>query len=100
MRHQWVGGQWLKSNRDRIPVVNPATEEIIDHVPRGTAADADRAVLAAREAFKKWRWTPAVEKAQLLHAIARDLRARQEKLAIVMTKEGGKPSCENRDEVE
>jgi betaine-aldehyde dehydrogenase len=100
MRYQWVGGKWLKSNREKIPVVNPATEEVLDHVSRGTAADADLAVRAAREAFKTWRWVPAVEKAQMLHAIARDLSARQKELATIMTQEGGKPWCENRDEVE
>ena len=84
----------------RIPVINPATEEVIDRVPRGTAADADRAVRAARLAFKDWRWVPAIEKAQMLHGIARDLRARQKELATLMTQEGGKPWCENRDEVE
>lgn len=83
-----------------IPVINPATEEIIGQVPRGTAADADRAVQAARQAFETWRWIPALEKAQMLHKIAGDLRARQKKLATLMTKEGGKPFCENRDEVE
>lgn len=100
MRYQWVGGKWLKSNREKIPVVNPATEEVLDYVSRGNAADADLAVRAAREAFKTWRWVPAVEKAQMLHAIARDLRARQKEIATVMTQEGGKPFCENRDEVE
>src|SRR6266436_10255775 len=84
----------------RIPVINPATEEMIDRVPRGTAADADRAVRAARLAFKDWRRVPAIEKAQMLHGIARDLRARQKELATLMTQEGGKPWCENRDEVE
>src|SRR5262245_3161512 len=85
---------------DSIAVVNPATEEVIDHVPRGRAADADRAVRAAREAFKEWRWVPAVEKAQHLHRIAGELRARQKDLAKLMTEEGGKPWCENRDEIE
>jgi acyl-CoA reductase-like NAD-dependent aldehyde dehydrogenase len=100
MKHQWIGGKWLKSKRDSIPIINPASEEVIDRIARGTEADADQAVRAAREAFPEWRFTPAVEKAQLLHTIARDLRARQKKLATLMTKEGGKPFCENRDEVE
>jgi len=84
----------------QIDVIDPATEEIIGSVPRGTASDADRAVGAAREAFRKWRWIPAVEKATMLHAIAAGLRSRQSELATVMTREGGKPYCENRDEVE
>jgi acyl-CoA reductase-like NAD-dependent aldehyde dehydrogenase len=31
MRYQWVGGLWLKANRERIAVINPATEDVIDH---------------------------------------------------------------------
>jgi len=100
MKHQWIGGKWLKASRDQIPVIDPATEDLLDSVPCGTAEDAGRAVRAARTAFEKWRWVPGVEKAGLLHAIARDLRARQKDLAVLMTREGGKPFCENRDEVE
>jgi len=83
-----------------IDVINPANEEIIGQVARGTAEDADRAVHDAREAFRKWRWVPAVEKGAMLHAIASGLRAKQQELAVIMTREGGKPFCENRDEVE
>ncbi len=83
-----------------IQVLNPANEEVIGEIPRGTADDADRAVRAAREAFRKWRWIPAVEKATMLHAIAAGLRANQQDLAALMTREGGKPFCENRDEIE
>jgi betaine-aldehyde dehydrogenase len=100
MKHQWVGGKYLKSNGGQIPVINPATEEIIDKVPRGTAEDANLAVAAARTAFKSWRWVPGVEKAAMLHAVARAIRDRQQELATLMTKEGGKPFCENRDEVD
>src|SRR5437667_4561556 len=85
---------------EEIEVIDPATEEVIGRIPRGTAEDADRAVRAAREAFRKWRWKPAVEKATMLHDIADRLRERQKELAILMTREGGKPFCENRDEVE
>ena len=85
---------------ESIAVINPADEEIIGHVPRGTAEDADRAVRAAREAFRNWRWVPGLEKAAMLHRIASRIRAKQKDLASTMTLEGGKPFCENRDEVE
>jgi acyl-CoA reductase-like NAD-dependent aldehyde dehydrogenase len=100
MKRHWIGGKWIGADRDPIAVVNPATEETIEHVARGTVADADLAARAARQAFATWRWEPAVEKAGRLHAIARDLRARHKTLAVTMTREGGKPFCENRDEVE
>jgi betaine-aldehyde dehydrogenase len=83
-----------------IPVINPANEQIIGNIPRGTAHDADFAVRAAREAFAKWRWIPGLEKAAMLHRIAAGIRSRQQELAAIMTREGGKPFCENRDEVE
>jgi betaine-aldehyde dehydrogenase len=100
MKHQWIAGKWLKTKRDSTPVINPATEELIDRVPRGTSDDADRAVSAARAALKSWRWVPGIEKAALLHAVASHIRAKQQSLARLMTLEGGKPFCENRDEVE
>jgi betaine-aldehyde dehydrogenase len=84
----------------QIQVINPANEEVIGEVPRGSGEDADRAVRTARQAFRKWRWVPAIEKASLLHFIASRIRENQQHLATLMTREGGKPFCENRDEVE
>lgn len=100
MPHQWVGGRRLSGKRPAIRVINPATEALIDHVPRGNAEDADRAVAAARDAFTSWRWMPGLEKAALLHRVAQGMRDQQRALATLMTAEGGKPYCENRDEVE
>ncbi len=83
-----------------IPVINPATEAVIGRVPRGGVEEADDAVRAARAAFKDWRWVPGVEKATMLHEVARRMRAKHKQLAELMTREQGKPFCENRDEVE
>jgi betaine-aldehyde dehydrogenase len=85
---------------EQIDVINPATEDVIGAVPRSRAEDVDRAVCLARDAFRKWRWIPAVERAGMLHAVAAGIRAKRGELAELMTREGGKPLCENRDEVE
>ncbi|HVD77519.1 MAG TPA: aldehyde dehydrogenase family protein, partial [Vicinamibacteria bacterium] len=50
--------------------------------------------------FPEWRRTPGIEKAEKLHAAARRIREDKEGLAVLLTKEGGKPLPENRDEVE
>jgi acyl-CoA reductase-like NAD-dependent aldehyde dehydrogenase len=100
MKSQWIGGREFRPPRERIPVINPATEDTIDEIPKGTAEDADSAVDAARQAFRKWRWIPGIEKAAMLHGVAGRIRAMQQELATLMTAEGGKPFCENRDEVE
>ncbi|MFQ5877556.1 MAG: aldehyde dehydrogenase family protein [Acidobacteriota bacterium] len=101
MRKMWIGGRWLASvSRRTFKVVNPATEAILDEVPKGSARDADLAVEAASGAFREWRRTPGVERAALMHEFARRLRARRKAIARQLTLEGGKPLIENLDEVE
>jgi betaine-aldehyde dehydrogenase len=96
----WIGGEWLAaSSEETIEVLNPYTEEVIGHAAAGTPADVDRAVEAAGQAFNQWRWIPAVERADLLHEVARKLRENEEAIARQLTLEGGKPLVENLDEV-
>jgi betaine-aldehyde dehydrogenase len=97
----WIANRWVSAADGRVfEVRNPATEEVLDTVPRASAADVDRAVLAARAAFPDWRRTPGIEKCEKLHHAAAKIRADREGLAILLTREGGKPLPENRDEVE
>jgi acyl-CoA reductase-like NAD-dependent aldehyde dehydrogenase len=101
MAEMWIGGRWMGAADGRVfDVVNPATEEVVDTAPRAGAADVDHAVGAAKRAFPEWRRTPGIEKAEKLHAAARRIREDKEGLAVLLTKEGGKPLPENRDEVE
>jgi acyl-CoA reductase-like NAD-dependent aldehyde dehydrogenase len=96
----WINGaQTMASSGKVIEVRNPATEEIIDTAPAANATDVDRAVSAARAAFPAWKRLPAVQKAELLHEVARQLSERSEEIARLLTLEGGKPLVENRDEL-
>jgi len=101
MQKIWIGGKWVGSaSRKSFPIDNPATEEILDEVPRGNAKDADLAVEAAGEAFQTWRKMPGLERAILMHEFAARLRAKAKTIARQITLEGGKPLIENLDEVE
>jgi betaine-aldehyde dehydrogenase len=101
MQKMWIGGSWTAGASKRaFEVDNPATEEILDEVPRGDARDVDLAVEAAAEAFRDWRGMPGVERAALLHEFARRLRGRHLAIARQLTLEGGKPLIENLDEIE
>lgn len=84
----------------RIPVINPATGEVVAHVRSANAEDVDRAVSAANAAFKTWRAAPGIEKAARLHEIASGLRERKQELARTITTEMGRPYLETQDEVE
>lgn len=101
MRKMLINGEYVESlSGETFSVVNPATEEVIDEVPRANSGDAEKALLAAAAAKKDWRFVPGLEKCELLHAIARDIRAQRPQLARLLTLEGGKPLIENMDEIE
>jgi betaine-aldehyde dehydrogenase len=101
MAEMWIANRWSGAADGRVfEVRNPATEEVLDTAPRASAADVDGAVAAAARAFPEWRRTPGLEKCEKLHHAARRIREDREGLAILLTKEGGKPLPENRDEIE
>jgi betaine-aldehyde dehydrogenase len=101
MAEMWIANRWCgAADGRRFEVLNPATEEVLDDVPQASAADVGRVVAAAAGAFPEWRRTPAIERGEKLHHAARRIRADREGLAILLTREGGKPLPENRDEVE
>ncbi|HLB49426.1 MAG TPA: NAD-dependent succinate-semialdehyde dehydrogenase [Anaerolineales bacterium] len=97
----FINGEWVPSLSGRmIPVRNPATGEVIDTVPAGDAADADRAVRAAHAAFPGWRARPMAERAKLQHAAAAEMRKRIDQLAHSLTLEMGRPLAGARTELE
>ncbi|MDG6910504.1 MAG: aldehyde dehydrogenase family protein, partial [Nitrososphaerota archaeon] len=60
----FVDGEWTKgSSEESIDVINPATEEKIATVPRGTREDAKRALDSARAAQKEWEALPPLKRA-------------------------------------
>ncbi|MET9428202.1 MULTISPECIES: aldehyde dehydrogenase family protein [unclassified Streptomyces] len=88
----YIGGAWRPAaGTDTIAVVNPADEQVIAHVPAGTAEDVDAAVRAARAAFPAWAATAPAERAALLAALRDILTARQEEIAETVTAELGAP---------
>ena len=101
MRKMFINGEFVASLAGETFVVeNPATEEQLDEVPRARAEDVEQAVSAAHAAQADWRWTPGIERCELLHTVARRIRERREEIAMLLTREGGKPLIENMDEVE
>ncbi|MFD7441094.1 aldehyde dehydrogenase family protein [Streptomyces sp. NPDC059909] len=88
----YIGGTWRPAaGAGTIAVVNPADEQVIAHVPAGTAQDVDAAVRAARAAFPAWAATPPAERAAKLAALRDVLAARKDEIAETVTAELGAP---------
>jgi acyl-CoA reductase-like NAD-dependent aldehyde dehydrogenase len=87
------------TDNGRLSVVNPATEESIEEIVTTSREDLDRAAEKARRAFAEWRNIAGLDRAELFHELASNLRDHADELAEIMTREGGKPFIENHDEV-
>src|SRR5260370_16342763 len=78
---------------DRFPVEDPATGEVITLVQGGGTAEVNAAVEAAHRAFQAdWRWRPPAERAALLLRAADVLAEHADELALLESRENGKPA--------
>jgi acyl-CoA reductase-like NAD-dependent aldehyde dehydrogenase len=82
-----------------IEVLNPATEERIAELPAATEEDADRAVAAAKAAFPAWRAVAPGDRARLLRRLATLVEEHADELALIETRNVGKPLGDSRGEV-
>jgi betaine-aldehyde dehydrogenase len=91
-RRMFINGDWSDAaDGETTPVVNPATEETIDAVPKGTEADVDRAVAAAREAFGEWSQTTPGERSAMLWKWAAKIEQAAPELSKLESANVGKP---------
>ena len=83
-----------------LDVINPATGKVFARCPAAGTGELDRAVAAARRAFKAWRRTSYTERAELIGKLADVLRENQESLAKLLTEEQGKPLGQSIAEID
>jgi betaine-aldehyde dehydrogenase len=85
---------------DPLAVIEPATEAVLEEVPRATAADVDAAVARARDAFPAWRSLAPDTRAGVLHRLADAVSAEREQLAQIEARNVGKPIRDARAEMD
>jgi len=87
----WIDGRPVEVLPEGTgPVYNPATGQVIARVPRGGAAEIDRAVEAAKRAFPAWRDMPLIARSQVLFRFRELAWQHREELAALITKDHGK----------
>src|SRR5215471_12326405 len=97
-----IDGEWVQSVSGKLfENRNPAnTGDLIGLFQQSDAADAARAIDAARRAYERWRLVPAPRRAEILFRVAQLLAERKETLARDMTREMGKVLDETRGDVQ
>ena len=94
----FIDGEFFKpASKQWMPTLDPATEEPLSEVAIADSKDVDRAVGAARKAFGSWGRLAGAERAKYLFRIARLVQERSRELAVLETRDGGKPIKESRD---
>lgn len=94
----FIDGEWVESHSGAtLTTYDPGSGQAVLDVPHGTDEDVDRAVQAAREAFRTWRRTTPLERAGVLWRIADILEKNREELAFLETLDTGKPLDHSRN---
>ena len=95
-----IGGEWVDAvDGGTEQIVNPATGETIAEVPRGTEADVERAVKAAKDALPAWLETTPGERAGMLLELADAVEEHADELARAESQNVGKPMVHSRFEL-
>lgn len=89
----YINGEWVDpaESSTSMDVLNPATEEVIGKIAMGSAADVDRAVIAAKDAFDSFSQTTVEERLALLGKIIEVYTSRYEEIAETISMEMGAP---------
>src|SRR2546430_7018569 len=88
----FVGGRWVDSESGQtFEAISPATGEVIATLPKGTRADAARAVEAAHQARAAMAGLGAFDRAALLHRGAEAMERHRDALAHWLSLDQGKP---------
>ncbi len=89
----YIDGEWVDPvELKTLDVENPATEETVGKIALGSAADVDKAVMAARRAFPAWSQTSREERLEVLGRILAEYQKRFGDLATAVTEEMGAPA--------
>ncbi len=82
-----------------LKILEPATEAVLDEVPRAGAEEADAAVARAKAAYPGWRAIAPADRARLLYRLADAIEAAHEELSVLEARNAGKPIGDARGEI-
>lgn len=97
--HAFIAGEAIAAGPDGIPVDDPATGDIIGHIPNLGAVETERAIKAAHDAFPDWSRSDPHRRAKFLRDWAALIDENTEGLGALMALENGKPLEEAKGEV-
>ena len=96
-----IGGKWVSSvSGQTIDVINPCDDKVFATIDRGSAADVDLAVAAARRALNgAWGKMTATERGRILVKFAELIVKHADEIATIEARDTGKPMTVARNDI-
>ncbi|UXM95847.1 NAD-dependent succinate-semialdehyde dehydrogenase [Bartonella sp. HY329] len=95
-----IDNKWCESEGNKkMPVIDPATEEIIGHVSVASKNDLEIAAQSVAKGFEIWKNISPLDRAKIMRKAAQLLRERSQLISWFMTREQGKPTAQAKMEV-
>ncbi|MFN8059338.1 MAG: NAD-dependent succinate-semialdehyde dehydrogenase [Vicinamibacterales bacterium] len=99
-QHAYIDGAWVDARDGKVtPIADPASGVTLGTVPDMGAAETDDAIAAAAAAFPAWKARPAKERSAIVRRWFELMLEHADDLALLMTREQGKPLAEARGEI-
>jgi len=96
----YIGGKFVESKAtDHVPVINPATQEVVSRVPIATPDELQSAVDAAADAFQTWRDVTPSDRQRVMFRYQHLIRGHMDELAAIITREQGKTLLDAKGDV-
>jgi len=93
-KKNYIAGEWVGAS-ESSPSINPSnTEDVVGVFPRASAADAERAIAAAKAAFPAWSRSGIQERHDILKRVGDEILARKDELGRLLAREEGKTLAE------
>ena len=87
----FINGEFITSeSQQKLPVTNPANQQLLAELPLATEAEVSRAVASAREAFKTWRNVAVPERARMMMRYQALLKEHHDELGELLAQDTGK----------
>jgi len=94
----FIGGDFVAPDKGKyFDTINPATEQHLSRIALASEGDVDKAVKAARKAYRAWSRLKPANRGKYIYRIARIIQERAREFAAIESLDGGKPIRESRD---
>ena len=89
----YINGEWVEPTApNSFDVINPANEDVCAHIALGNETDVDKAVAAAKEAFKTYGWSSREERIAIMESVIAAYQNNYADIAEAISVEMGAPT--------